>query len=33
MHISSFVNDIENIADFAEDVCDRLSIAVIKRYG
>ena len=33
MQISNFVNDIENIADFAEDVCDRLSIAVIKRYG
>jgi uncharacterized protein len=33
MHMGYFVTDIENIADFAEDVCDRLSIAVIKRYG
>ncbi len=31
-HIRYFVLNIENIADLAEDVCDRLSIAVIKRF-
>jgi uncharacterized protein len=33
MHIRYFVYHIDQIADSAEDVCDRLSIAVIKRYG
>jgi uncharacterized protein len=33
MHIRYFVYHIDRIADSAEDVCDRLSIAVIKRYG
>jgi len=33
MHIRTFAVNIEKIADAAEDVCDRLSIAVIKRYG
>ncbi len=33
MHIRYFVYHIDRIADAAEDVCDRLSIAVIKRYG
>ncbi|HWQ81120.1 MAG TPA: DUF47 family protein [Ignavibacteria bacterium] len=33
MHIRYFVYHIDKIADAAEDVCDRLSIAVIKRYG
>lgn len=33
MHIRTFALNIEKIADAAEDVCDRLSIAVIKRYG
>lgn len=33
MHIRYFVYHIDEIADAAEDVCDRLSIAVIKRYG
>ena len=33
MHIRTFAVNIEKIADDAEDVCDRLSIAVIKRYG
>jgi predicted phosphate transport protein (TIGR00153 family) len=33
MHIRYFVYHIDQIADAAEDVCDRLSIAVIKRYG
>ena len=32
MHIRYFAYHIERIADTAEDVCDRLSIAVIKRY-
>ncbi len=32
MHMRYFALHIENIADEAEDVCDRLSIAVIKRY-
>ena len=31
MHMRYFALHIENIADEAEDVCDRLSIAVIKR--
>ena len=30
-HIRYFVSEFENIADQAEDVCDRLSIALIKR--
>lgn len=33
MHVRYFVYHIDKIADAAEDVCDRLSIAVIKRYG
>jgi len=33
MHIRYFVYHMDKIADAAEDVCDRLSIAVIKRYG
>ncbi|MCE1164198.1 MAG: DUF47 family protein [Bacteroidetes bacterium] len=33
MHIRYFVYHVDEIADAAEDVCDRLSIAVIKRYG
>ena len=33
MHIRFFAHHIENISDAAEDVCDRLAIAVIKRYG
>jgi hypothetical protein len=32
IHMRYFVYHIERIADEAEDVCDRLSIAVIKRY-
>ncbi len=32
MHMRYFALHIENIADEAEDLCDRLSIAVIKRY-
>lgn len=31
-HIRYFVLRMENIADRAEDVCDRISIAAIKRY-
>ena len=31
-HIRYFVLKMENIADRAEDVCDRISIAAIKRY-
>jgi uncharacterized protein len=33
IHIRYFTYHIESIADVAEDVCDRLAIAVIKRYG
>lgn len=33
MHTRYFAHRIEKIADAAEDVCDRLSIAVIKRHG
>jgi hypothetical protein len=33
IHMRYFAHNIEGIADAAEDVCDRLSIAVIKRYG
>lgn len=33
IHQRYFTYHIENIADAAEDVCDRLAIAVIKRYG
>lgn len=32
LHLRQFVRDIEQIADAAEDVCDRLSIATIKRH-
>ena len=32
IHIRYFVSRMETIADRAEDVCDRLSIATIKRY-
>jgi len=32
IHIRYFAYHIERIADVAEDVCDRLSIAVIKRF-
>jgi uncharacterized protein len=32
-HIRYYAYHIESIADVAEDVCDRLAIAVIKRYG
>jgi uncharacterized protein len=32
-HIRYYAYHIESIADMAEDVCDRLAIAVIKRYG
>ncbi len=32
MHINHFVNNIEKFADRAEDVCDRLEIATIKRH-
>ena len=32
-HMRHFALHIENIADTAEDVCDRLSIATIKRYA
>lgn len=32
MHMRDFVDKIENISDEAEDVCDRLTIAAIKRY-
>lgn len=33
IHLRYFTYHIEQIADSAEDVCDRLSIAVIKRFG
>lgn len=33
IHMRYYAYHIENIADAAEDVCDRLAIAVIKRYG
>jgi len=33
VHSGYFIQKIEKIADIAEDVTDRLSIAVIKRYG
>ena len=33
MHMRYFALHIENIADEAEDVCDRLSIATIKRFN
>lgn len=33
MHMRYFALHIENIADEAEDVCDRLSIAAIKRFN
>ncbi len=32
MHMRDFVDKVENISDEAEDVCDRLAIAAIKRY-
>ncbi len=32
MHLRYFAVSIENIADDAEDLCDRLAIATIKRY-
>ncbi len=32
IHIRDFVDYIENISNLAEDVCDRLTIATIKRY-
>ncbi len=32
MHLRYFAHNIEQIADEAEDVCDRLAIAAIKRY-
>jgi len=32
LHIRDFIDQVENIADEAEDVCDRVSIAVIKRH-
>lgn len=32
MHVGNFSSHIEDISDKAEDVCDRLSIATIKRY-
>ncbi len=32
IHIRDFVDYIENITNLAEDVCDRLTIATIKRY-
>ncbi|MCD6376862.1 MAG: DUF47 family protein [Caldisericaceae bacterium] len=32
MHMRDFVDKVENISDEAEDVCDRLTIAAIKRY-
>ena len=32
IHLRYFAHNIETIADEAEDVCDRLSIAAIKRY-
>jgi len=32
IHLRYFAHNIESIADEAEDVCDRLSIAAIKRY-
>ena len=32
IHIRYFAYHIERIAEVAEDVCDRLSIAVIKRF-
>lgn len=32
LHLRSIVKHIELVSDFAEDVCDRLSLAVIKRY-
>ena len=32
LHQRSMVKHIEQISDLAEDVCDRLSLAVIKRY-
>ncbi|MBD3274644.1 MAG: DUF47 family protein [Candidatus Marinimicrobia bacterium] len=31
LHLKDFIEDIENISDTAEEVCDRLSIAAIKR--
>ena len=31
LHLRDFIEDIENISDTAEEVCDRLSIAAIKR--
>jgi len=33
IHMRYFARHIDGIADAAEDVCDRLSIAVIKRFG
>jgi uncharacterized protein Yka (UPF0111/DUF47 family) len=33
MHMRYFALHIESIADEAEDVCDRLSIAAIKRFN
>jgi uncharacterized protein Yka (UPF0111/DUF47 family) len=31
MHIRNFVEDIDNVSDWAEDVADRLAIYTIKR--
>ncbi|MCK4312309.1 MAG: DUF47 family protein [Candidatus Cloacimonetes bacterium] len=31
LHLSRFVTSVEKVSDYAEDVCDRLSICVIKR--
>jgi len=31
MHLRNFVEHIDNVADWAEDVADRLAIYVIKR--
>jgi len=32
LHIRDFIDHVENIADEAEDVCDRVAIAAIKRH-
>lgn len=31
LHLTRFVTNVEKVSDYAEDVCDRLSICVIKR--
>ncbi|MCK4655119.1 MAG: DUF47 family protein, partial [Candidatus Cloacimonetes bacterium] len=31
LHMTRFVTSVEKVSDYAEDVCDRLSICVIKR--